>query len=88
MFVYFYTDAGRYAVFDYHVHHGSLPFGPAAAVVATALWTAEFLVLPLVILLFPDGACRGAGGWCCGLISPTPPWWPLSSWAPPGGTSA
>ena len=55
VFVCFYTDAGRYAVFDYHVHHGSLPFGPAAAVVATALWTAEFLVLPLVILLFPDG---------------------------------
>jgi hypothetical protein len=51
----FYTDAGRYAVLDYHVHHGSLPFGPAAALVASALWTAEFLVLPLVILLFPDG---------------------------------
>jgi hypothetical protein len=50
-----YTDAGRYAVFDYHFHHGSLPFGPAAALVASALWTGEFLVLPLVILLFPDG---------------------------------
>ena len=50
-----YTDAGRYAVFDYHFHHGDLPFGPAAALVATGLWTVEFLVLPLVILLFPDG---------------------------------
>jgi hypothetical protein len=49
------TDAGRYAVFDYHFHHGALPFGPAAALVASALWTGEFLVLPLVILLFPDG---------------------------------
>ena len=55
VFVCFQTDAGRYAVFDYHVHHGSLPFGPAAALVASGLWTGEFLVLPLVILLFPDG---------------------------------
>ncbi len=51
----FETDAGRYAVFDYHFHHGGLPFGPVAALVASALWTGEFLVLPLVILLFPDG---------------------------------
>jgi hypothetical protein len=51
----FITDAGRYAVFDYHFHHGSLPFGPAAALVASGLWTGEFLVLPLVILLFPNG---------------------------------
>jgi hypothetical protein len=49
------TDVGRYAVFDYHFHHGNLPFGPAAALVATGLWTGTFLVLPLVILLFPDG---------------------------------
>jgi hypothetical protein len=51
----FITDAGRFAVFDYHFHHGSLPFGSAAALVASGLWTGEFLVLPLVILLFPDG---------------------------------
>jgi hypothetical protein len=52
----FYTDATRYAVFDYHFHHGDLPFGPAAALVAQALWgTGQFLVLPVVILLFPDG---------------------------------
>src|SRR5271169_1065471 len=50
-----YTDAGRYTVFDYHFHHGDLPFGPAAALVASGLWTMLFLVLPLVILLFPDG---------------------------------
>jgi hypothetical protein len=49
------TDVWRYAVFDYHFHHGILPFGPAAALVATGLWTGTFLVLPLVILLFPDG---------------------------------
>jgi len=49
------TDAGRYAVFDYHFHHGDLPFGSAAALVASALWISYFLVIPLVILLFPDG---------------------------------
>ncbi|HUB21489.1 MAG TPA: hypothetical protein VMA97_03680 [Streptosporangiaceae bacterium] len=52
----FYTDAARYSVFDYHFHHGALPFGPAAAVVAQALWgTGQFYLLPLIILLFPDG---------------------------------
>jgi hypothetical protein len=49
------TDIGRYAVFDYHFHHGGLPFGPAAALLETGLWTGTFLLLPLVILLFPDG---------------------------------
>jgi hypothetical protein len=52
----FYTDAARYAVFDYHFHHGDLPFGPAAVTVAWALWgTGQFCLLPLIILLFPDG---------------------------------
>jgi hypothetical protein len=51
----FYTDAGRYAVFDYHFHRGRLPFGPAAVLVTSGLWTVVFLVLPLIILLFPDG---------------------------------
>ena len=55
VFATFYTDAGRYAVFDYHFHRGDLPFGPAAILVASGLWTFVFLVLPLVILLFPDG---------------------------------
>jgi hypothetical protein len=51
----FYADAARYAVFDYHFHHGALPFGPAAVLVASGLWTEVFVGLPLVILLFPDG---------------------------------
>jgi hypothetical protein len=43
-----------------HFHHGDLPFGPAAALVAQALWgTGQFLVLPVVILLFPDGHLTG-----------------------------
>ncbi len=45
----------HYAVLDYHFHHGTLPLGPAAAVVASELWSSMFLLLPLVILLFPDG---------------------------------
>jgi hypothetical protein len=60
-----YGDATAYSVWDYHVHGGRLPLGPAAVVIAD-LWTAVFLVLPLVILLFPDGRLpprwRIAGG--------------------------
>jgi hypothetical protein len=51
----FYEDAANYATLDYHFHHGRLPLGPAAAVVASELWSTPFLLLPLVILLFPDG---------------------------------
>ena len=51
----FYEDAANYAVLDYHHHHGTLPLGPAAAVVAAELWSTPFLLLPLIILLFPDG---------------------------------
>ena len=49
----FYEDAANYTVLDYHFHHGRLPLGPAAAVVASELWSTPFLMLPLVILLFP-----------------------------------
>jgi hypothetical protein len=51
----FYGDAAGYAVWDYHFDGGRLPLGPAAVVIASELWIAVFLVLPLVILLFPDG---------------------------------
>jgi hypothetical protein len=51
----FYGVAGAYAVLDYHFHHGDLPLGPAAALIASELWILLFLVLPLVVLLFPDG---------------------------------
>jgi hypothetical protein len=51
----FYGDAAGYAVLDYHFHGGRLPLGPPAVVIASELWIAVFLVLPLVILLFPDG---------------------------------
>ena len=51
----FYTDVEAYSVLDYHFHHGDLPLGPAAVVIATNLWSGLFLGLPLVVLLFPDG---------------------------------
>jgi len=51
----FYGDASDYSVWDYHVHGGRLPLGPPAVVIASELWILIFLVLPLVILLFPDG---------------------------------
>jgi hypothetical protein len=50
-----YDIAGGYAVWDYHFHQGNLPLGPAAVLIASALWIVMFLMLPLVILLFPDG---------------------------------
>jgi hypothetical protein len=54
----FYGAASSYAVLDYHFHHGSLPLGPAAVLVASELWILIFLLLPLVVLLFPDGRLR------------------------------
>jgi hypothetical protein len=51
----FYQDAAGYSVWDYHFHRGTLPVGPAAVVVTSELWSTPFLVLPLIILLFPGG---------------------------------
>jgi hypothetical protein len=51
----FYGDAASYSVLDYHFHHGKLPLGPLAVLIASELWSAMFLMLPLIILLFPDG---------------------------------
>ncbi len=54
VFATFYTDAGRYAVFDYHFHRGDLPFGPAAVLVASGLWTFVFLATRRVIRWWLD----------------------------------
>jgi hypothetical protein len=51
----FYQDAASHSVLDYHFHRGTLPLGPAAVVVTSELWSTPFLVLPLIILLFPGG---------------------------------
>jgi len=51
----FYENAARYAVADYSVHHGTLPLGFPAVLIASELWSGLFLMPPLIILLFPDG---------------------------------
>ena len=47
-----------YAVLDYHLGH-RLPFGPAAVLLDVS-WEPAFMLLPLAILLFPDGRLPSA----------------------------
>jgi hypothetical protein len=42
----FYQDAANYAVLDYHLHHGTLPLGFPAVLIASELWSR------------PGGRCR------------------------------
>ena len=44
----------EYAYLDYTVHHGRLPLG-AVGVLLSQAWVYAFMLLPLIILLFPDG---------------------------------
>jgi MFS family permease len=53
------ADAQYYAVLRYHLGHSGLPFGPAAVLVAPVTQPSLF-VLPLAILLFPDGRLTSA----------------------------
>jgi hypothetical protein len=48
------SDAGMYSVMIYHLGHTSLPLG-RLAVALTQLWVALIVLLPLPIMLFPDG---------------------------------
>jgi hypothetical protein len=52
--------APGYAYLDYGRHHGSLPFGPVAVLLSNT-WILLFVLLPLAVLLFPDG--RLGAGW-------------------------
>jgi hypothetical protein len=54
------NDGSQYATLDYTLHHGTLALGPLA-VLLTPSWEWAFVLLPLVILLFPDG--RPGAGW-------------------------
>jgi ABC-type Co2+ transport system permease subunit len=51
-----------YAYLDYIVHHGTLPLGHVAALLS-ASWIFLFLLLPLIILLFPDGRLGSRWRW-------------------------
>jgi len=48
------TDAGMYSVYAYRLGHPGLPLA-RAAVATTQTWIALILLLPLPIVLFPDG---------------------------------
>jgi len=62
------TDAGLYAVAFYHFHHRGLPL-PRLAVAMTQSWAVLVVLLPLPILLFPDGKV------------PSPRWrWPFRAY--------
>jgi hypothetical protein len=50
-----YFDIGQYAVLAVKVHHDHWPAGRAAVDVTSELWNLDFLILPIVVLLFPDG---------------------------------
>ena len=63
----FYEDAAIYSATDYRLHGGKLPLGFPAVLIASELWSALFLILPLIILLFPDGKL--------------PPRWRMVLWA-------
>jgi hypothetical protein len=44
----------QYVALDYTVHHGKLPLG-AIALFVTQAWVYAFMLVPLIVLLFPDG---------------------------------
>jgi len=48
------TAGPEYAYLDFTVHHGRLPLG-AIGVLVTQAWVYAFMLLPLIILFFPDG---------------------------------
>jgi hypothetical protein len=76
------VDAGYYALLRYQLGHHGLPLAPVA-VLLTPLWVYADAVLPLVILLFPDGRVpswrwrwvllASAGLVTCGLIVASAP---------------
>jgi hypothetical protein len=53
------TDCPLYALLDYRIHHGRLPFGPVA-ILLNGLWGTGLILFGLVILLFPDGKLLSA----------------------------
>ena len=51
-------DAQLYALLVYRAGHENLPFGPVAAWLGSTLWGPALSLLPISLLLFPDGHVR------------------------------
>jgi len=56
------TIGPQYAYLDYAVDHGRLPLGAVGVLVGQA-WVYAFMLLPLIILLFPDGRAGPRWRW-------------------------
>ncbi len=56
------SDGGDYAYLDYGLHRGSLPLGHVALLLSPGFFYA-FLLMPLIILLFPDGRLGSHWRW-------------------------
>lgn len=56
------TVGPQYGYLDYTMHHGRLPLGPVAVLLSQA-WVYSFMMLPLIILLFPDGRAGSLWRW-------------------------
>jgi hypothetical protein len=54
IFLFAAAPTGEYAVLDYRMHHGTLPFGGAAVVLGEA-WPIFLVLLVVLLWLFPDG---------------------------------
>ena len=48
------SDAAAYARLDYTFRHGTLPLGRVAVLLSPA-WAYGFVLVPLIVVLFPDG---------------------------------
>ncbi|HVC84852.1 MAG TPA: hypothetical protein VNC12_06335 [Solirubrobacteraceae bacterium] len=48
------SDAAAYARLDYAFRHGALPLGRVAVLLSPA-WAYGFVLVPLIVVLFPDG---------------------------------
>jgi hypothetical protein len=56
------TVGPQYAYLDYTIHHGSLPLGALGVLVGQA-WVYAFMLLPLILLWFPDGRAGPRWRW-------------------------
>ena len=56
------NEGSAYAYFDDTLHHGALPLGHVA-VLLSGSWVYAFVLLPLIILLFPDGRLGSRWRW-------------------------